>query len=111
MFMTIHFLDSHEYFFLLFILRTQQYQKEQGRNADQMKNLLNHCTNELEFTVKKLEYIDAHFIECKQQIKDMAEEKDAKQKQLEDLQKAAQVAVNMVDPLEEGVVVDRTLLE
>jgi hypothetical protein len=41
----------------------------------------------------------------------MAEEKDAKQKQLEDLQKAAQVAVNMVDPLEEGVVVDRTLLE
>jgi uncharacterized coiled-coil DUF342 family protein len=76
-----------------------------------VKNLLNHCTNELEFTVKKLEYIDAHFIECKQQIKDMAEEKDAKQKQLEDLQKAAQVAVNMVDPLEEGVVVDRTLLE
>jgi hypothetical protein len=37
--------------------------------------------------------------------------KNAKQKQLEDLQKATQVIVNMVDPPEEGVVDDRTLLE
>jgi hypothetical protein len=46
-----------------------------------------------------------------QQIKDMAEEKDAKQKQLEDVQKAAQVVVDMADPPEERVVDNRTLLD
>jgi glycerol-3-phosphate dehydrogenase len=50
-----------------------------------VKDLLNRRTDELELTVKKLEDTDAQFIECMQRIKDMAEEKDAKQKQLEDL--------------------------
>jgi hypothetical protein len=45
------------------------------------------------------------------QIKSIAEEKELKQKQLEDLQEGAQVVVNMVDPLEEGVVDSTTLLE
>jgi hypothetical protein len=59
------------------------------RNKEDMlakvKDLLNRRTDELELTVKKLEDTDAQFIECMQRIKDMAEEKDAKQKQLEDL--------------------------
>jgi membrane-bound lytic murein transglycosylase B len=76
-----------------------------------VRNLLNHHTNELELMVKKLEDTDAQFIECMQQIKDMAEEKDAKQKQLEDVQKAAQVVVDMADPPEERVVDNRTLLD
>jgi membrane-bound lytic murein transglycosylase B len=61
--------------------------------------------------VKKLEDTDAQFAECMQQIKDMAEEKDAKQKQLEDLYKAVQVVIDIVDPLEEGLVDNRTVLE
>jgi hypothetical protein len=44
------------------------------------------------------------------QIKSMAEEKELKQKQLEDLQEAAHVTVNMVDP-SEGVVQNMNLLE
>jgi hypothetical protein len=41
----------------------------------------------------------------------MAQEKELMQKQLEDLHEAAQVVVSMVDPLGEGVVDNRTLLE
>jgi hypothetical protein len=41
----------------------------------------------------------------------MAEEKELRQKQLENLQEAAQVVVNMVDPSKEGIVDHRTLLE
>jgi hypothetical protein len=46
-----------------------------------------------------------------QQIKSMAEEKELRQKQLEDLEGAAWVVVDMVDPSEEGVVDNRTILE
>jgi hypothetical protein len=46
-----------------------------------------------------------------EQIKSMAEEKELRQEQLEDLQEVAQVVVNMVDPTEEGVVNNRTLLD
>jgi NADH:ubiquinone oxidoreductase subunit E len=45
------------------------------------------------------------------QIKFMAEEKELKQKKLEDLQEAAQIVVNTVDPSEEGAIDNRTLLE
>jgi hypothetical protein len=41
----------------------------------------------------------------------MAEEKELRQKQLEELEDAAQVVANMVDPPEERVVDNRTLLE
>jgi hypothetical protein len=41
----------------------------------------------------------------------MDEEKELRQKQLDDLEGAAQVVVNMVDPPKEGVVNTRTLLE
>jgi NifU-like protein involved in Fe-S cluster formation len=45
------------------------------------------------------------------QIRDMATEEELKNKELEELKNAAQVVVDMVDPLEEGVVSDKTLLE
>jgi phage gp36-like protein len=76
-----------------------------------VSNLMNRRIDELELMVKKLENTNALFVKCMQQIKDMAEEKDAMQKQLEDLQKAAQVVIDMVDPPEEGVIDNRILLE
>jgi hypothetical protein len=45
------------------------------------------------------------------QIRDMAAEKELKGKELEELKGAAQVVIDMVDPLEEGVVSETTLLE
>jgi hypothetical protein len=45
------------------------------------------------------------------QIKDIATEQELNKKELEELKDAAQVVVDMVDPLEEGVVSDKTLLE
>jgi phage gp36-like protein len=46
-----------------------------------------------------------------QQIKSMAKVKELRQKQLEDLEGVARVVVGMVDPPEEGVVDNMTLLE
>jgi hypothetical protein len=45
------------------------------------------------------------------QIRDMAAEKELKDKELRELKGAAQVVVDMVDPPEEGVISERTLLE
>jgi gamma-glutamyl phosphate reductase len=64
----------------------------------------------VESLAKLLEDADQQLGQCMKQIKSMAEEKELKQKQLEDLQEAGQVVVNMVEPLEE-VVDKRTLLE
>jgi hypothetical protein len=50
-------------------------------------------------------------MECLQQVKSMAEEKNLKQKQLEELQGAAWVVVDMVDPSEEGAIDNKSLLE
>jgi hypothetical protein len=41
----------------------------------------------------------------------MAEEKEVREKELEELMGAARIVVDMVDPPEEGVVSDKTLLE
>jgi membrane-bound lytic murein transglycosylase B len=60
---------------------------------------------------KKLEDADAQFGECLQHIKNMAEEKEIREKELEELRIAAQIVVDMVDPREEGRVSDKTLLE
>jgi hypothetical protein len=45
------------------------------------------------------------------QIRDMAAEKELKDKELEELKGAAQVVIHIVDPLEEGVISERALLE
>jgi hypothetical protein len=65
----------------------------------------------VELLMKQLEDADKQLVQCMQQMKSMAEEKELMQKQLEDLQEAAQVVIDMVDPLGEGVVNNRTLLE
>jgi DNA-directed RNA polymerase sigma subunit (sigma70/sigma32) len=70
-----------------------------------MKNLLYRCSDDVELLAKQLEDADQQPMQC------MVEEKELRQKQLEELQEVAQVVVNMVDPLEEGVVNNRTLLE
>jgi peroxiredoxin family protein len=75
------------------------------------KNVLDHCTDDLELLAKKLEDVDVQLIECLQQIKNMAEEKETRENELEELRSVAQVVVDMVDPREERVVSDKTLLE
>jgi hypothetical protein len=65
----------------------------------------------VELVAKKLKDVDHKLVQCMQQIKSMFEEKELRQKQLEELQEVAHVAINMVDPPEEGVVDNRTLLE
>ena len=46
-----------------------------------------------------------------QQIKEMAKQKDLREKELEELKTVAQAVVDMVDPPKEGTVQDKTLLE
>jgi hypothetical protein len=65
----------------------------------------------VEFLMKQLKDADKQLVQCMQQIKFMAEEKELMWKHLEDLQETAQVVVDMVDPLGEVVVDNRTLLE
>jgi hypothetical protein len=76
-----------------------------------LKNLVYHHSDDVELLMKQLEDDDKQLMQCMRQIKSMAKEKKLMQKQLEDLQEVAQVVVNMVDPLGEGVVDNRTLLE
>jgi hypothetical protein len=65
--------------------------------------------------VKKLEKVIAdterQFTDCLQQIKMLGEEKEQRQKELEDLSGAAKKLVHMVDPQEDGEVGERPLLE
>jgi hypothetical protein len=65
----------------------------------------------MELLSKQLEDADVQLVECVQQIKNMVEEKETREKELEELRSAAHIVVNMVDPTEEGVVSDKTLLE
>jgi hypothetical protein len=78
------------------------------RNKDDMltnvKNLLYRCSDDMELLAKQLEDADVQLVECMEQIRDMAAEKELKDKELEELKGAAQVVVDMVDPPEEGVV-------
>jgi hypothetical protein len=76
-----------------------------------VKNLLYHCKDDVELLEKQLEDADVQLVECLQQIKDMAEEKETREKELEELRGAAQIVVNMVDTSEEGVLSDKMLLE
>jgi hypothetical protein len=75
------------------------------------KNLLYRSSDDVERLAKLLKNADQQLLQCMKQIKSMAEEKELKQKQLEDLQEAAHVVVNMVEPSKEGVVDNRTLLK
>jgi hypothetical protein len=85
------------------------------RNKDGLltdtKNLLYHHPDDVELLAKQQEDAEVQLVECMQQIRDMATQKELKDKELEELKDAAQVAVDMVDPPEEGVVNSKTLLE
>jgi hypothetical protein len=59
----------------------------------------------------KLEDVHKQLLKCMQQIKSLSEDGELKQKELEELKGATQIAVDMVDPLEEGVFSTRTLLK
>ena len=76
-----------------------------------LKNLVYRYTDDLERFDKMLKDADKQLVEAMTQIKDMAEEKDLRKKELDDLKAAAQAVIDMVDPPEEGTVQDKTLLE
>jgi hypothetical protein len=85
------------------------------RNKDDkitdLKNLVYRHSDDAEKLIKALQDADVKLVECMTQIRDMAAEKELKNKELEELKGVAQVVVDMVDPLEEGVINERTLLE
>jgi chromosome segregation ATPase len=51
-----------------------------------LKNLVYHRSDDVELMAKQLEDVDRQLVECIQQIKSMAEEKELRQKQLEDFE-------------------------
>jgi archaellum component FlaC len=76
-----------------------------------VENLLYRATDDAEKLIKVLQDADMQLAECMTQIRDMAAEKELKHKELKQLKGAVQVVIYMVDPLEEGVINKRTLLE
>lgn len=75
------------------------------------KNGVYHLLEDVDLMAKKLEDADKQLVECMQQIKSLAAEKELKQEELKELKGAAQLVVDMVVPVEEGVLKVRRLLE
>jgi hypothetical protein len=73
--------------------------------------MLYHCTDDVERLQKMITDTKQQFVDCLQQIKMLGEEKEQRQKELEDLRGAAQQLVDMVDPQEGGEADGRSLLE
>jgi uncharacterized coiled-coil DUF342 family protein len=69
-----------------------------------MKNMLYHCTDDVEKLQKGIADTEKQFVDCLQQIKTLGEEKEQRQKELEDLRVAARQLVEVVDPLEDSAV-------
>ena len=63
-----------------------------------LKNLVYRYTDDLERFDKMLKDADKQLVEAMTQIKDMAEEKDLRKKELDDLKAAALAVIDMVDP-------------
>jgi hypothetical protein len=55
--------------------------------------------------------MEQQFADCLQQIKTLGEEKEQRQKELEDLKGATKKLVDMVDPQEDGEAGEHSLLE
>jgi inorganic pyrophosphatase len=55
-------------------------------------------TDDIEMLQKVIADTEQQFFECLQQIKTLGEEKEQRQKELEDLRVAAQQLVEVVDP-------------
>jgi hypothetical protein len=76
-----------------------------------VKNLLYRCIDDAERMQKVIGDTERQFVDCLQRIKTLGEEKEQRQRELEDLRGAAQELVDMVDPPEEGEANPRPLLE
>jgi hypothetical protein len=76
-----------------------------------MKNLLYQRIDDIERLQKVISDTEQQFADCLQQVKTLGEEKEQRQRELEDLRGAARELVDMVDPLEEGEASPRPLLE
>jgi hypothetical protein len=76
-----------------------------------LKDLVYHRSDDAEKLIKALQDADVKLIECMTQIRDMADEKELKNKELEELKAAVQVVVDLVDPPEKGLISKRMLLE
>jgi hypothetical protein len=76
-----------------------------------VKNMLYHRKDDIERLQKVIADTEQQFIDCLQQIKTLGEEKEQRQKELEDLRRAAQQLIDMVDPQEGGEADGRSLLE
>jgi hypothetical protein len=64
--------------------------------------MLYRCTDDVEKLQKVITDTEQQFVECLQQIKTLGEEKEQRQKELEDLRVAAQQLVEVVDPQDDG---------
>jgi hypothetical protein len=73
--------------------------------------MLYRHTDNVERLQKVVTDTEEQFTACLRQIKTLGEEKERRQKELEDLRGAAKKLVDMVDPPEEGEVGERPLLE
>jgi hypothetical protein len=76
-----------------------------------MKNMLYRRIDDVERLQKVVANTEQQFADCLQQIKTLGEEKEWRQKELEDLRGAAKKLVDMVDPPEEGEAGEWPLLE
>jgi hypothetical protein len=76
-----------------------------------VKNMLYHHTDDIKKLQKVIADTEQQFADCLQQIKTLGEEKEQRQKELEDLRGAAKKLVDIVDPQEDGEAGERPLLE
>jgi hypothetical protein len=73
--------------------------------------MLYRRTDDVERLQKVITDMEQQFVDCLQQIKMLDEEKEQRQKELEELRRAAQQLIDMVDLQEGGEVDGRSLLE
>jgi hypothetical protein len=68
-------------------------------------------TDDVEKLQKVIADTEQQFVECLQQIKTLGEEKEQRQKDLDDLRVAAQQLVEVVDPQDDSIADGRSLLD
>jgi hypothetical protein len=73
--------------------------------------MLYRRTDDVERLQKVIDDTERQFVHCLQQIKTLGEKDEQQRKELEDLRRAAQELVDMVNPPEEGEASPRPLLE
>jgi ABC-type transporter Mla subunit MlaD len=76
-----------------------------------VKNVLYHHTDDVEKLQKVFADTKQQFADCLRQVKTLGEKDERQQKELEDLRRAAQELVDMVNAPEEGKTSEQTLLE